>query len=308
LSLHESIPVYWLMLKSTEAGDYKTAISYADALLRTTPNLGPYVAPLLAHFAENKASSGLVKAALENNPPWRDVFFGYLLVNVADARTPLDLLLSLKASQAPPSTREIAGYLNFLIGHNFYDLAYYTWLQFLPAEELSTAGLLFNGNFEDVPSGLPFDWVITQGSGVTIDIVPRPDNKAEHALLVDFLYGRVDYHSVNELVLLAPGTYKFDGKYKGQIVGPRGLKWRLECAGEAKTRIGESPMISGVASTWKDIDFTFTVPAADCRAQYVRLDLDARMASEQLITGSMLFSELQISRETGAPESPESSE
>ena len=116
-----------------------------------------------------------------------------------------------------------------------------------------------------------------------------------HALMVDFLYGRVDYHSVHELVMLAPGSYKFAGQYSGKISGPRGLKWRIVCANDAHTRIGESPMIIGATSTWKNINFSFTIPTADCRAQYVELDLDARMASEQLVSGSVLFADLNIS-------------
>ena len=222
---------------------------------------------------------------------------------MTDARTPLDLLISLKTTSTPPTSDEIARYLDALITHKFYDLAYYTWLQFLPPEQLSSAGLLFNGNFEVAPSGMPFDWVITQGSGVTIDIVPRPDKNNERALLVDFLYGRVDYHSVFQLVVLAPGTYQFNGQYSGTIVGPRGLKWRIVCANESNTRIGESPMITGTTPTWKKSDFTFTVPAAGCSAQYVRLDLDARMASEQLVSGSMLFGDLSISRVTNEQDS-----
>ncbi len=305
LSLHESVALYWLMRKSTAASDYKTAIYYADALLRTNPGTGPYVVPVLAHFAEQKASHGLLKAVLDGNPPWRGLFFAMLPNSVTDVRTPLDLLLALRASPTPPTPEDIGRYLQFLIGHKFYDLAYYTWLQFLPPEELRSAGLLFNGNFEVAPSGLPFDWVITQGSGVTVDIVPRPDKNDERALLLDFLYGRVDYHSVTQLVLLAPGTYQFDGQYQGKVAGPRGLKWRIVCAGEAATRLGESAMISGVASTWREFAFTFTVPSAECRAQYVQLDLDARMASEQLVSGSIMFDELHISRAANLPKASE---
>ena len=308
LSLHESIAVYWLMLKSTEAGDYRTAISYADVLLRTAPGTATQVVPVLAHFAADKAASDTVKAVVNSNPPWRRQFFALLPQSVTDARTPLDLLLSLRTTPTPPTSEEINDYLRALITHKFYDLAYYTWLQFLPPEQLSSAGLLFNGNFEVAPSGMPFDWVITQGSGVTIDIVPRPDKNNERALLVDFLYGRVDYHSVSQLVVLAPGTYQFNGQYSGTIVGPRGLKWRIVCANESNTRIGESPMITGTTPTWKQTDFTFTVPDAGCRAQYVRLDLDARMASEQLVSGSMWFGGLVISRVTNERDPQESSE
>ena len=194
----------------------------------------------------------------------------------------------------PPTSNEIAPYVKFLLARKLYDLAYYTWLQFLPVDELREAGLLFNGNFDVVPSGLPFDWVINQGSGVTVEIIPNPDSNGKHALQVDFAYGRVDYDSVRQLVMLAPGTYEFKGRYKGQLLGPRGLKWRIVCA--SGPTIEESSMIIGMMPSWRTVAFTFTVPATDCRAQYVRLDLDARMASEQLVSGSMLFDELRISR------------
>lgn len=294
LSLHESVAVYWSMLAAAEAKDYKTTTYYADVLLRTLPQLDKYVVPILAKIAEDKGSSGLVEAVIDKNPPWREQFFTTLPNSVEDARTPLDLLLQLRTSPAPPTNAEIAPYINFLIAHRLYELAYYTWLQFLPAEELREAGLLFNGNFDVVPSGLPFDWVMRQGSGVTVEIVPKPDSNRKHALLVDFAYGRVDYNSVSQLVMLSPGTYEFKGQHKGQLLGPRGLKWRIVCA--SGPTIEESAMIIGMMPSWKSVAFTFTIPAQDCRAQYVRLDLDARMASEQLVSGSMMFDELQITR------------
>src|SRR5262249_31434709 len=117
----------------------------------------------------------------------------------------------------------------------------------------------------------------------------------KHALLVDFAYGRANYvHDVRQLVMLTPGTYEFKGQYKGQLVGPRGLKWRIVC--ESGPTLEESPMIIGMMPSWRTIAFTFTVPAQDCRAQYVKLDLDARTASEQLVTGSMMFDGLLIPR------------
>src|SRR5262249_16404645 len=160
-------------------------------------------------------------------------------------------------------------------------------------DELREAGLLFNGNFDVVPSGLPFDWMIKQGSGVTVEIVPKPNSNGKHTLLVDFAYGRVEYYSVRQLIMLTPGTYEFKGQYKGQLGGPGGLKWRIVC--ESGPTLEESPMIIGTTPSWRTIAFTFTVPAQDCRAQYVQLDLDARSASEQLVSGSIMFDELQIS-------------
>jgi hypothetical protein len=103
----------------------------------------------------------------------------------------------------------------------------------------------------------------------------------------------VDFRGVFQLVVLAPGKYQFNGKYLGEITG-RGLKWRVTCAGGAM--IGESNMVAGRTSTWKGIEFAFAVPAADCPAQYLRLDLDARMSSEQFASGTVWFGDLGIAR------------
>ena len=64
---------------------------------------------------------------------------------------------------------------------------------------------------------LPFDWVLTKGSGVTMQIAARNDQPGQHALFLNFGPGRVDYHDVTQLIMLAPGSYKFRGKYKADL-------------------------------------------------------------------------------------------
>ncbi len=296
LSLRESAAIDWLMRKSLEKADYAAALYYADALLRTRPQFIDYVTPTLVRIAEDKTANQLLKTLLVDDPPWRGSFFSVLPSRISDARTPLDLLLALRGATAPPTTSDLRAYLDFLIAHKFYELAYYTWLQFLPPDRLSSVGLLYNGDFEIAPSGLLFDWVMTPGAGVTIDIVDRLD-AAGRALVVEFEDGRVDFRSVMQLILLPAGTYRFTGKYKGEIRGPRGMKWRISCAGGAALPIAESAMMTGIRPQWTEIDFGFTVPANDCTAQYVRLDLDARMDSEQFLSGSIWLDELAIAGE-----------
>ena len=55
-------------------------------------------------------------------------------------------------------------------------------------------------------------------------------------------------------------------------------------------------MVLGVTRSWKEFDITFEVPATECHAQQVRLVHDARSESEKLVTGSMWYDELKISR------------
>jgi len=205
--------------------------------------------------------------------------------------------LSLKGTTSPPTLSELRSYLNFLIGRKFYELAYYTWLQFLPPEELGRAGALVNGSFEITPSGLPFDWVVAPGSsGVTTDIALRPELDGRHALYLEFGLGRADFRGVSQLLMLAPGTYEFKGTYRGEIIGRRGLQWSITCAGAPSRPIGQSPMVLGTARTWTDFRVSFTVPDADCRAQNLRLALAARSESERLVSGSIWYDEMAISR------------
>src|SRR5262245_20678224 len=296
--IRESGAVYWLLRTSYDNRDYATALYCADVLLRTRAQAGEYVMPMLVHMAENEQGNSDLKAALLNNPPWRSHFLSAHAKSASDPRAPLELLLAMRETRTPPTEVSLRNYVNALIERKQYELAYYAWLQFLPPERLSQAGLLFNGSFERVPSGLPFDWVIGEGAGVLIDMVQRSDRDGERALLIEFGYGRVDFRGVQQLTALAPGNYKFKGTYKGNISGKRGLVWRVTCAETPGSPIGESPMVTGASPNWMEMEFAFVVPDRNCGAQYVRLVFDARMASEQLISGSILYDELRIIRVT----------
>jgi tetratricopeptide (TPR) repeat protein len=294
-SVQESVAAYWLMQRKYEQRDYDAAIYFADTLLRTRTQALPHVVPILARIAENPAANDKLKLLLASNPPWRARFFSALPMAVSDARTPLELLLSLRDSGTPATQADLREYLNVLMEHKLYELAYYAWLQFLPSEQLTNTAMLFNGSFEFTPSGLPFDWSMPAGTGVTVDIAERPDQRGHKALLIQLGPGRVEFPGVRQTLLLGPGAYRFRGQYKGEIKGRRGLVWRVSCVGAPAASIGQSQMMVGSAPAWQQVEFLFSVPEVECRAQHLRLELDARMASEQLVSGSIWYDELAIS-------------
>jgi hypothetical protein len=294
-SPRESIAVYYMMQESYFRGDYKATLRYADLLLRTRPQVEGEVMPMLGSVAESRDGSWRLKQLLATNPPWRRRFFAYLPLVVTDARTPLDFLLSVKtASDSPPSSTELNPYIDFLINRHFYDLAYYTWLQFLPDQQLSQAGHLFNGSFEIEPSGSPFDWRFSQGTGAATKIAPRPDDQEDHALFMQFGPGRAEFQGVSQLLMLPPGSYTLKGQYKLYLDSPRGLQWRISCVGGQTQVITESSLYNGTVPDWTNFEMSFSVPSENCPAQNLELVSAARSASEQFMTGTAWYDDLVV--------------
>ena len=301
LSLHQASALHWMMRENAEEGNYLGAIRYADALLRTRPHLTRDLMPLLGALAEHEGARVKLAELLAVNPIWRRQFFAHLTSNVSDARAPLKVLLDLKNTPNPPTSEELAPYLQSLINKGFYDVAYYTWLQFLPADEFGKVGRLYNGDFESPSSELPFDWKFTAGGGVTIDVVARLDIDGDHALRLSFGGGRVSSLGVDQVILLPPGGYRVVGKHDAEITSQRGLHWSITCLGKEKQEnavLGESsPVTQASGGGWQDFSFSFPVPEEGCPAQRLQLLFDARSASEQFISGSVWYDELKIERD-----------
>ncbi len=295
ISGREAVAVEWMFRFAMKRKDYGTAMQFADKLLRAYPDIVAPFAPSLAVILDDKAVGEDLVALLGRNPPWREHFVLGLMPAIADARAPLHLFLRLKATAHPPTTTELRSYMLFLAHHKRFELAYYTWLQFLPSDQLKRAGFLFNGSFESDPSGLPFDWSISHGRGVNVEFVRAAPGDVTRHLRVAFGEGRAELHGIAQVVLLSAGRYRFKSQFKGNMVGRRGLEWRVQCA-EEPNNLGRRAIPLGSTRFWTSVDLEFIVPETGCRAQRVHLVLDARSASDQLVQGELWFKSLEIVR------------
>ncbi len=185
-------------------------------------------------------------------------------------------------------------YITFLISRSS-ELAYYTWLQFLPPEQLPNTGYLFNGGFQSKPSGLPFDRILPSGNGVTADIQDRFDQVGDRALSIEFGYGRVEFPGVSQVTMLTPGQYAFRGKFQGNISARRGLKWHIACA--------DTPLKQSVRAEWcwearptGETSISSSKSETGCQAQVVKLIHDARSQSERFISGQINMTNLRVTR------------
>src|SRR5262249_22614059 len=153
--------------------------------------------------------------ALAKNPHWRRQFFGFLPRGMRGGDTPFQLAAALKGAGSPVSAPELAPLLDALINNNRTDAAYNLWLQHLSEADLAALGLLTNPGFEKPPSGLPFDWRIAPGLNATAELMPS--GAGGGALHVRFGTGRVRFPEATQVVFLAPGRYRLEGRIRGRI-------------------------------------------------------------------------------------------
>lgn len=296
-SAREPLVLGWLIDDALKQRDWLLAVRNADTMMRYYPQSIAPLSLLFAHLLQDPESAPAVREAVAAGPPWRRGFLPTLLNAMTDARIPLELLLALKETPNPPTLEELQGYLRFLISRQYFDLAYYTWLQFLSPDQRARVEPLFNGSFEHRLSGLQFDWVMTRARAADAGIERRTDRPAEHALVIRLDHGRAELDYIAQVLRLQPGRYRIEGTTTGELRGARGMRWRVRCLVAPKSLIGESAMLGGRIASWTEFSFDVTVPEVGCAAQELRLILDARTASEQLVTGVISFDELSVRRE-----------
>ncbi len=295
-SMREPVVLGWLIDDALKRQDWALAMRHLDTMMRYYSEAVTPLTPLLAKLLQNPDAAPAVVEALAAAPEWRREFIPRLSGAVADVRVPLELFVALKATSSPPTVAELRLYFSFLLERHYYDLAYYTWLQFLGAEQLARVGPLFNGSFESRPTGLPFDWVPAREKGADVSIERRANRPSEQTLVIRLGPGRAELDYIGQLMRLQPGHHRVEGLAMGDLQGPRGMRWRVRCLGSPGSQIGESAMLGGRVATWTTFAFDVAVPENGCAAQELRLVLDARTPSEQLVSGTISFDALSVRR------------
>ena len=299
LSQRDTIAGIWLLRERYAARDYVNACRYAGVLLRGNSAVIDVVAPLLTRMLESPAGADPARQLILKDASWRRQYLLKMLPVVNDPRTPLRLMMVLKAAGADVSMENIRVYLSFLGDLKLYDLAYTAWLQFLPVAQLENAGFLFNGNFSYEPSGAPFDWQIKSGVGYTAEIVATPSGDGDRALSLQFGEGRIEAIDVRQTLVLRAGRYVLRGRYIADLGGPRGVQWTVRCH-DIWTPFDRGPVVVGVFAQWQSFEWMFQIPDRDCPAQELRLAVAARSPSEQFIRGNISFDDLSIRRADNA--------
>jgi hypothetical protein len=104
----------------------------------------------------------------------------------------------------------------------------------------------------------------------------------------------VRFANVKQLMLLPACDYNFSGRVKtAELRTVRGLWWRLFCANASASTLANTELVSGTMP-WTDFMVKFQVPATDCGALWLQLELPARIDPELRIEGQVWYRDLRI--------------
>ena len=263
----------WLVERRLRQGSYSSSFAHADTLARRRTDTRPTIFNLFttAAVADPRATTALARL-LVSVPPWRDEYIASLYDRDDGTQVLLAVAIALE-----PTTGRLRPYE--------LERLYITWANAgrLPAirflrERINrppSSQTLQNGDFS-VPVDsqlLPFGWRMGAAPGLTVEIV-------EDGVRGDELATRVEYDGygnsipLQQMLLLSAGNYTLSGerRFEVQPVSSR-LAWTVTCVESGRQLLvdatGEHTATTG---KWEAFTKSFSVPEANCSAQWLRLE------------------------------------
>lgn len=277
-------------------GDIAQAMKHLDVVLTFDNSLRSELFPDLLKLAENPATREAAFSRLLQQPTvWWPDFFAYAANNANDLETLRALSEMRAAGPNLMSPTGLRAYLQRLQNEGLWFDAYITWLNNLHKNRLNAIGNLFNGDFEEEISNTGFDWIVTPTSQVVVETASTYGTTGSKALRVLFRGPRVQFQHLRQHLLLDPGNYVLRGRVRPEnLEANEGVRWSIYCHGQTEA-LARSETARGT-DHWRHFSVSFQVPAKNCAAQTIRLELAGRSALDFEAKGTVWFDDMSISR------------
>jgi hypothetical protein len=262
-------------------------------LMRTQPRATSAFYPELLSFATDPKQQELLRPLLDHSPTWWDAFFAYAAREAPQTDTVMFLYQQRQRSDQPLSELEQRAYLDRLWRDARWPEAYQAWQKGLNEPQRKALDRIYNGGFELPLTSVGFDWRIASPRGARVETAPTYGARGERALHVSFDGQRVRFQHVLQYLLLEPGDYRLQGRVRpDSLRTERGLRWTVRCVAGGPV-LAESERFLG-SDQWRIFTVDFVVPANDCPAQVLRLELEGRAELDFEVQGGIWFDDLTV--------------
>jgi hypothetical protein len=162
-----------------------------------------------------------------------------------------------------------------------------------------TLPMVYDGGFEQEPSGIGFDWQRERTSGVTSRFEAIPGANGEHAAHFRFIGVPAAGGDLAQPLLLAPGRYRLELRARAEFLqSDEGLQWTVRCADGSP--LGSVGPLEG-SFEWTPWSAGIAVPAEGCPGQWLRLENPAVGGSARQVAGDLWIDDVRMTRLQAGP-------
>lgn len=264
---------------SVQRNDIAGALLHYDRALRTSPRARDILLPILVQAATDATISGPLAELLSQRPPWWPFFMDRLVADGTSPEALAHMILALRLDPADPDERaDLDHALNRLVGLGAFPTAGSLYLRFGPPR-LAPGEFVRNGGFESNAGFGPFDWALTDQPDLAGVKRAGDGGTGRFSLALISSNGRSG-DAARQLLLIPPGHFRLALRAGGVAGDPIARpNIRILCANDAhdvllEFRVPPMPRQGGNLST------AFTVPAAQCPAQWLALQAGAGLDTQ----------------------------
>jgi hypothetical protein len=299
MQLAPNSPQVWLRAAnfSFAAGDNQKAVSRYARVLKLTPVYEPVV------FSYYGLMGLPLSEILQHGiPAEREVAQAYFrhLLEVASEQE-VGEAWRWVTSRSFADDKLAGQYVDTLLGRNRYEDAAAGWKQYLSGRAVGyrQSSYLYNGDFEEEPTGSVFDWRMSPADGVTLELDRSVSRSGRRSLRVE-LAGKVNlsYGGVAQRTVVRAGTYRFRAYAKTEgLSTDRGLAVRVfdvESPGRLDVRTEE---LTGT-NEWRLLEQTFTA-GQGTRLIEVQLSREPSLKFDNKIRGTLWLDGVRLERVEG---------
>ena len=225
----------------------KIVPNYDDVIFNYYDRFVPAVAEVLPHLADNGRAG--------------QAYFSHLLKSgtTEDAAIAWTWLRGRFFSKDQFAVE----YLDFLLRHREFGEAVKVWASYLAARrgDYPNPNLIFNGDFENEPTGAALDWRITAIPGVDSDRDGHCARNGAYSLHIVF-HGteNVNYRHTTQMVCVFPGEYRFRAFVRTrELTTNEGLRFHIFDPESGARLDVYTEQLTGT-NDWSQLEKTFKVP------------------------------------------------
>lgn len=272
LGWRDGFAQWWVFEQALNDQDVIAASQSGDALLRINFQT-PEVWIALKRMVNTAEGRAALAERMSAKPMWSEPFLTQFRAgSPQEARDFGRLMMELDARGARPDDELVQPFFLDLIARGEFKEALTVWRWLSRASGDPTAGAV-DGGFTELASGArgwgPFSWRTLDVSNVTLRTPTRTEFSADPALEVT-IDGTALSRPIHQLLILPPGTYEFVFDAKLHQGSRHAFRWEIVCLSSRAELIRRSAFPSP-SSSWSLQRLEFTVPAANCEGQTLRL-------------------------------------